>query len=98
MEVRFKDVGLDQLETDPQATAGYPQGVVSKFRSRVQLIRAAVDERDFYQLKSLHFEKLKGVRAHQYSMRLNDQYRLILEIDGTAPNKTVIIISIEDYH
>lgn len=98
MEVRFRDEGLDKLETDPKATGGFPQAVVTVFRKRMQLIRSALDERDFYQLKSLHFEKLKGTRAHQHSMRLNDQYRLILEFEGTAPNKVVVLISIEDYH
>jgi proteic killer suppression protein len=98
MEVRFKDESLDKLETDPGETGGYAQGVVTAFRKRMQFIRSAVDERDFYQMKSLHFEKLKGKRADQHSMRINEQYRLILEFEGTAPNKTIVIISIEDYH
>ena len=98
MEVSFKDESLDKVETDPGETGGFPQPVVTVFRKRLQLIRSALDERDFYQLKSLHFEKLKGTRAHQHSMRLNDQYRLILEFEGKAPNKVVVIISIEDYH
>ena len=52
----------------------------------------------FYNLKSLHFEKLKGDRTHQHSMRLNKQWRLIIELEGVAPNKLVAVISIEDYH
>jgi len=98
MEVSFKDESFDKVETDPGETGGFPQPVVTVFRKRLQLIRSALDERDFYQLKSLHFEKLKGTQAHQHSMRLNDQYRLILEFEGKAPNKVVVIISIEDYH
>ena len=31
-------------------------------------------------------------------MRLNDQWRLILEISGTSPNKIIEIVGIEDYH
>src|SRR2546428_6900878 len=68
MEVEFKDAGLDRLETDARFTAGYPAGIVSAYRKRLQMIRSAPDERDFYQLKSLHFEKLKGTRSHQHSM------------------------------
>lgn len=64
----------------------------------MQQIRSAVDERDFYQQKSLHFEKLKGGRSHQHSVRLNDQWRLILEFDGDGSSKTVVIVAIEDYH
>jgi proteic killer suppression protein len=64
----------------------------------MQTIRSAPDERDLYALKSLHFEKLKGQRSHQHSIRLNDQWRLILEFKGKAPNKTIVIVAIEDYH
>ena len=72
--------------------------IVRAFRKRMQQIRAAADERDFYSLKSLHFEKLKGNRQDNYSMRLNDQYRLILRLEGEAPKKVVRLIGIEDYH
>lgn len=97
MDVRFRDETLECLELDPQATGGHSEAVVTAFRKRVQFIRAAKDERDFYAWRSLHFEKLKGDRTHQYSMRLNKQWRLILELEDTAP-KTVIIVNIEDYH
>ena len=64
----------------------------------MQAIRAAEDERAFYAMKSLHFEKLKGNRSHQHSMRLNDQWRLILEFERTSDGKVVLVIGIEDYH
>lgn len=98
MEVRFKDASLDRLEIDSDYTGGYDQVIVRAFRLRMQTIRAAQDERAFYELKSLHFEKLKGDRSHQHSMRLNRQWRLILEFDGSGSAKVVCIIAIEDYH
>ncbi len=64
----------------------------------MQTIRAAPDERTFYALKSLHFEKLNGNRSHQQSMKLNDQWRLVIELKGEGHNKVVLIVSIEDYH
>lgn len=64
----------------------------------MQAIRAAEDERAFYAMKSLHFEKLKGDRSHQHSMRLNDQWRLILEFERGNDGKVVLVIGIEDYH
>ncbi len=98
MEVRYSDASLDRLEIDPDYTAGYSQAIVRSFRLRIQMIRSASDERDFYALKSLHFEKLKGNRAHQHSMRLNKQWRLILEIDESGAAKVICIVGIEDYH
>lgn len=98
LEVRFQDASLEKLETDSSVTGGYPPGVVRAFRKRMQFIRAAPDERVFYQWKSLHFEKLKGDRSHQHSIRLNDQWRLIIEFQGEAPKKVIVIVGIEDYH
>ena len=64
----------------------------------MQVIRTAPDERDLYRLKGLHFEKLEGRRAHQRSIRLNKQWRLVIDLVGHAPNKIVRIVCIEDYH
>lgn len=98
MDVRYEDSELERLATDPSFRGKWSQAVVKAFRKRIQAIGAATDERVFYQMKSLHFEKLAGARRHQHSMRLNDQYRLIVEYEGKSPNKTIVVISIEDYH
>lgn len=98
MRVRFAPGSLDQLETDPKFSGGHAPAIVRLYRMRMTLIRQAADERDLYALKSLRFEKLKGSRSHQRSMRLNDQWRLIVEIEGEGEAKTVVIVSIEDYH
>jgi toxin HigB-1 len=99
MEVAFRDAALLQLYVDPQAQAPFPAPVVKRFRKVVWLIRNAVDERDFRAFgKGLGFEKLKGDRSHQHAFRLNDQFRLIVELCGEAPRKTVEVIEIVDYH
>ena len=98
MDVSFGDKSLDRLETDPKFDGGFSQAIVMAFRKRMQVIRMAPDERVFYGLKSLHFEKLKGARSHQYSMKLNDQWRLIVEFHQEAERKVIRVIAIEDYH
>jgi proteic killer suppression protein len=97
MEVKFRDISLDHLETT-SGDGEWPPGVVRKYRMRLGFIRGADDERAFFGMKSLHYEKLKGKRKHQHSMKLNDQWRLILEIEGKGANKVVWIVAIEDYH
>jgi proteic killer suppression protein len=97
MDVEFADDQLDRLETDASFSAGWESGIVKGFRKVIQVIRAAPDERDFYALKSLHFEKLEG-RDRQRSFRLNKKWRLIVELVGEAPNKKVRVLGIEDYH
>jgi len=98
MDVIFAHQDLDRLETDPRFDMGFPEGVVKAYRKRLQVIRSAPDERDFRALKSLHFEKLKGSRQHQCSMRLNDRYRLVMEMEDREQDKRVRIVGVEDYH
>lgn len=97
MHVRFADTKLARLETEQNYTAGFGRDVVKSFRRKMPVIRSAVDERAFYAMKSLHYEKLKGGRSHQRSMRLNDQFRLIIEIESGV-GKTVVVVSIEKHY
>jgi toxin HigB-1 len=100
MRFRIADRTLARIDADPDFNGGYSVALVRAFRRRMALIRAARDETDFYALKSLHFEKLSGKRAHERSMRLNDQFRLILEVvkEKGQPDNLVVVVGIEDYH
>ncbi len=96
-EVSYRHESLERLERDAKYTAGYSEAVVKAFRKRMWFIRNAVDERDLREAKGNHVEILKGARAHQHSMRLNDQWRLIIEIEGKGTNKKLVVVGIEDY-
>jgi toxin HigB-1 len=98
MDFRFDEDDLEKLYSDPDFDHGWPAAVMAAFHRRMVTIRSAPDERTFYGLKALHFEKLKGARNHQYSMKLNDQWRLVVELEGKGQDKVVAIVSIEDYH
>ena len=98
MDVSFKNQSLDRLETDATFSAGFGDVIVKAFRRAMQHIRSAADERTLYSRRSFRLEKLAGKRAGQYSMRLNDQWRLIVEIVGDAPKKAIHVIEIVDYH
>ncbi|HZQ12684.1 MAG TPA: type II toxin-antitoxin system RelE/ParE family toxin [Pseudolabrys sp.] len=98
MDVAFKDESLDRLEIDPTYSGRYGSDVVKAYRKAMQHIRAATDERTLYNRRGFRFEKLSGNREGQCSLRLNKQWRLIVEITGTAPNKVVNVLEIADYH
>jgi toxin HigB-1 len=98
MDIEFKNQAYHRLEIDPSYLHGFPREVVKAYRSRVRWIRGAVDVRDLYAIRSFRFEKLIGNRAGQYSMRLNDQWRLILKLVRQESCTAVIILAIEDYH
>jgi len=98
-EIRFKDESLEELQReDAKRDKAYPPGIAKAFRKRLQFMRSVGKEQDLYAMNSYRFEKLQGKRQHQYSMRLNDQWRLILEMEGDNPNKIIWIVAIEDYH
>jgi proteic killer suppression protein len=98
VDVEFASKELVQLEAEKDFKGGFPAGAVRGFRKVMQLIRAAMDERDFAAMRSLHFEKLKGNRSCEWSMRLNKQWRLILQIKEAKPKNVIRIIAIDDYH
>jgi toxin HigB-1 len=98
MDVTFKDQSLDRLETDPSYSGGFGNAVVKAYRKAMQHIRAATDERTFYTRRSFRFEKLQGKREGQFSMRLNDQWRLIVELRAEEAKKVVHVVEIADYH
>jgi proteic killer suppression protein len=99
MQVRHADRTLERLEAEIDYSRGFGRPVVRGFRKVMAWIRDADDERELYAMKSLHFEKLKGQRSHQRSLRINDQFRLIVELVRTPPQgTTVVVIGIEDHH
>lgn len=101
MEIEFKDKRLERVENgnaSDLASSGVPLEVVERLRSRLDLLRAASDERTIRNWKSLHYEKLKGDRNDQRSIRLNKKWRLIFTIDESRSPKTIVILKVEDYH
>lgn len=98
MEVRFAKPELERMEPADGPTGSYALAAVHGFRKVLRFIRAACDERDFWAMRSLRFEKLKGDRSHQHSLRLNNQWRLIIEIQKADPKNIIVVLDIEDYH
>jgi toxin HigB-1 len=95
---RHADKTLKRVDEEPDFNGGLAENLVRAFRMRMQQIRAAPNENDLRALKSLHFEKLKGARKHQYSIRLNQQFRLILQFEPSAEGKVAVVVGLEDYH
>ena len=97
MEVVFADSTLELIETVDAGVTRLPVAVIKSARRKLTLLRAAVDDRSLRNWKSLHYEKLRGDREGQKSIRLNVQYRLVFVLSETQP-LTVTVLAIEDYH
>ncbi len=98
MDVEFENDKLDRLELDGRYTMSLPPEIVKSYRRRMQSIRAAKDERDLREVRGNRFKSLEGNRSHQHSIRLNDQWRLIVELRPGGSGTTIRIVAIEDYH
>jgi proteic killer suppression protein len=98
MNFRHEDKTLAKMDEDPDFDDGFSSALAKAFRLRMQFIRAAVNENDLRMRKSYRFEKLKGKRASDYSIRLNDQFRLTFQIEEEAGGNCLVILDIEDYH
>jgi proteic killer suppression protein len=97
--VDFKDEDLRRLYTD--ATFHHPRfgsDLTRQFRKQVSALYQAKDMRDLYALRSLRFEKLRGPRDGQHSIRLNDQWRLVVEVVEAEPRPSLLVLEVVDYH
>lgn len=98
MRVEYGDVELRRLAEDADHVAhGWSHDVIKAYRKKIQLIHAAKDERDLYALRGLRLKQLQGDRAGQHSMRLNDQFRLIVTFK-TDGDRFAVVIELVDYH
>jgi proteic killer suppression protein len=98
MRIVFADAELALIETDQAGCTRLPVGIIKSARRKLTLLRAAIDDHSLRNWKSLHYENLRGDRESQRSIRLNEQYRMVFELDEETEPQTVTILSIEDYH
>ena len=81
----------------------YLGGRVPRFRAiqqqaekRLRILEAATSKQDLMLLPSNRFEALKGDRQGQYSVRINDRWRICFEWPDNAPGPSQVEIT--DYH
>lgn len=101
MEFSFKNKDLEKLYTTGKSKKyTLPANIIEKFFARIQQIEAAHDIRDLWNDKGLNFEKLTKTE-NSYSMRLNQNYRLEMDIDWINNELTIgefIITEISNHY
>lgn len=99
MRFEFEDDDLRRLYEEREFVLSRIGADVTKsFRKKMGFLANAESESDLRSYRALRFEKLKGGRVGQHSIRLNDQWRLILRIEKDAEGNLLIIVEIVDYH
>jgi proteic killer suppression protein len=71
-----------------------PENLHKKAQVKLARLGAATSVRDLQEIRGNRFEVLKGNRKGQYSIRVNDQYRICFK----WKNEDVMEVEITDYH
>lgn len=99
MRIQFEDDELERLAYDATCrTRRWAADVTTAYRRVIQQLDAAVDDRDLYAQKSLHFEQLQGDRANTSSLRINLKYRLIVRLITDDIGRMAIVIDALDHY
>ncbi len=97
MKIQFQDTRLGLIRTDRAFETKLPFAVIKSCRDKLVVLEAAPDERTLRNWQSLRYEKLKGKRDGQRSIRINDQYRMVFTLDDSTP-PILTILEVCDYH
>ena len=102
MIVYFDSDDLQKLYQIPlselRGKKSYPYEVINQYKKKVQLLISIQNLEDLKQFRGLNFERLKGNRKGQYSIRLNNQYRLLLTRITESKVQIVLINEISKHY
>jgi toxin HigB-1 len=77
-----------------KAPKGFPSNLVRSAQRKLYMIEHAIELKDLMSPPGNRLEALKGNRAGQHSIRINDQFRICFRwVDGHAED-----VEITDYH
>jgi toxin HigB-1 len=88
MKVVFKENALAQMDSELAFTGGYPPTVVSAYRGRIQVLRAAPQERVIQPLRSL---RLQSRGNGQHSMRVTDDWELVVAFEDSEDGRVAVV-------
>ena len=93
----FKNRGTEDINygrASKEALRLLPKELHRKAQVKLARVGAATSIQDFKEIKGNRFETLKGDRKGQYSIRINDQYRICF----TWEEENALDVEISDYH
>jgi len=92
---KFKD-NLTKRIFDGEVIRGYPLDLIRKAVMKLTMVEAATNISELKTPPSNHLEKLKGDRLEQWSIRVNDKYRICFYWDDE--NNKAYEMEFVDYH
>ncbi len=96
MLVKFATEALEKLAVEVSFTGGYEPEVVSAFRQRLQLLRAAPTEVALLPMKALGMRRLSA-NEDGYVMRISNDLGLNMEFDGGGLERRAVVNALTPY-
>ena len=98
MNIEFADTWLEQLANGEEITTHMGADVIRAYQRKIQFLIAAPDERTLIGNKGLGFEKLRKELKGKYSVRVNQQFRIVFAIRPGINGNVLVIEDLTDYH
>jgi len=93
----FRDKATDDIchsLDSKQSRSRLPKDLHAKARLRMAVLAAATSLTDLAEIRGNRLEALKGDRKGQFSIRINDQYRICFLWEGSDAAEVEVV----DYH
>jgi len=93
----FKTKGTEDINygrITKEALRMLPKELHRKAQIKLARLGAVTSMQDLQEIRGNRFEKLKGKRQGQYSIRINDQYRICFKWE----EENAVNVEIVDYH
>ncbi len=97
MIASFRDGWLRDFFVDDLRSKKIPSELESRLFRKLQMIDDAAEDRDLRVPPSNHFEKLLGDLEGFYSIRVNQQWRLIFRWDGAKGEASGVYLDDHSY-
>jgi toxin HigB-1 len=81
-------------ENRSKEARAFPPALIRTARKKMAMLHAAKEVRDLLSPPGNGLEKLKGERRDFYSIRINDQWRIVFHFAGGNAED----VRVEDYH
>jgi proteic killer suppression protein len=97
MIVSFRDGWLRGFFVEDTKSRKIPADLENRLFRKIQMIDDAATDQDLRAPPSNHFEKLRGNLEGFHSIRVNQQWRLILQWDGSRGEATGVYLDDHSY-
>jgi proteic killer suppression protein len=90
----FSDKNTEALFKTRKISKGFADDIWERALDKLIILNAANSINDLRVIPGNKYEKLKGTRKKESSVRINEQWRIVFEWKDGSPHN----VKIEDYH